>query len=91
MLDRDRLRMGRLRLRLTQQRLGELIGQDQAYVSRLERGGLTEITVTTLERIADVLGVSTDYLLKRKSTGRQGMAIDEDDEEAPRRRVAVGA
>lgn len=81
MLDRDRLRMGRLRLRLTQQRLGELIGQDQAYVSRLERGGLTEITVTTLERIADVLGVSTDYLLKRKSSGRKGRVLDEDDED----------
>ena len=66
MLDRDRLRMSRLRLRLTQERLGKEIGQDQSYVSRLERGDFTEITVTTLERLADALQVSTDYLLGRK-------------------------
>jgi transcriptional regulator with XRE-family HTH domain len=66
MLDRDRLRMARLRLRLTQERLGKEIGQDQSYVSRLERGDFTEITVTTLERLADALQVSTDYLLGRE-------------------------
>ena len=51
--------------------LGDEIGQDQSYVSRLERGELTEITVTTLERLADVLRVSTDYLLGRKVKTRQ--------------------
>jgi transcriptional regulator with XRE-family HTH domain len=66
MLDRERLRLQRLKLRLTQQQLGQLIGQDQGYVSRLERGEVTEITVRTLGRIADVLHVSTDYLLGRK-------------------------
>ena len=67
MLDRDRLRMSRLQLRLTQERLGKEIGQDQSYVSRLERGDFTEITVTTLERLADALQVSTDYLLGRQA------------------------
>ena len=70
MLDRDRLRMARLELRLTQDSLGKAIGQDQSYVSRLERGDFTEITVTTLERLADALEVSTDYLLKRDSPKR---------------------
>jgi hypothetical protein len=32
----------------------------------LERGDFTEITVTTLERLADALQVSTDYLLGRE-------------------------
>jgi len=68
MLDRDRVRMARLGLRLTQERLGKEIGQDQAYVSRLERGDFTDITVTTLERLADALQVSTDYLLGRQNT-----------------------
>ena len=57
--------MGRLRLRLSQKRLGELIGQDQAYVSRLERGHLPEISMTTLERLADALHVSMDFLAGR--------------------------
>jgi transcriptional regulator with XRE-family HTH domain len=65
MLDADRIRLCRLKLRLSQQRLGALVGQDQAYISRLERGGITDITVRTLERLADVLGVSADYLLGR--------------------------
>jgi transcriptional regulator with XRE-family HTH domain len=70
MLDKDRLRMARLKLRLTQDSLGKAIGQDQSYVSRLERGEFTEITVTTLERLADVLQVSTDYLLRRDKAKR---------------------
>jgi transcriptional regulator with XRE-family HTH domain len=79
MFDRDRLRMRRLKLRLSQQQLGQMIGHDQGYVSRLERGEIADITVRTLARLADALRVSTDYLLGR---------TDEDDEEAPRRRVA---
>jgi len=65
MLDRDRLRMARLRIRMSQERLGEAIGTDQSYISKVERGLITEITVTTLVRLADVLGVSTDYLVGR--------------------------
>jgi transcriptional regulator with XRE-family HTH domain len=65
MLDRDCLRLARLRLRLTQHQLGHVVGQDQSYISKLERGTITEITVSTLEHLADALGVSTDVLLGR--------------------------
>ena len=65
-LDKERVRLRRLQLRISQQRLGEMIGQDQGYVSRLERGEITDITVRTLARLADALRVSTDYLLGRK-------------------------
>jgi transcriptional regulator with XRE-family HTH domain len=65
-LDRERLRLRRLKLRLSQQQLGTTIGHDQGYVSRLERGEITDITVRTLARLADALRVSTDYLLGRK-------------------------
>jgi transcriptional regulator with XRE-family HTH domain len=58
--------MARLRLRLSQETLGRAIGQDQSYVSKLERGDLLDITINTLERLADVLRVSTDYLLRRE-------------------------
>ena len=67
MLDRDRLRLARLRLRMSQESLGKAIGLDQQYISKLERGAITEITVTTLVRIADVLEVSMDYLAGRTS------------------------
>ena len=75
MLDRNCLRMARLRLRLSQESLGKAIGQDQSYVSKLERGELTEITITTLERLADVLGVSADTLLGRKDKDSEHIPI----------------
>jgi ribosome-binding protein aMBF1 (putative translation factor) len=62
----QRVRMRRLRLRLSQEQLGSQIGHDQGYVSRLERGEIADITVRTLARLADALRVSTDYLLGRK-------------------------
>jgi transcriptional regulator with XRE-family HTH domain len=83
MLDRDRLRMARLQGRLTQERLGKAIGQDQSYVSRLERGDFTEITVTTLERLANALHVSTDYLLGRQETSHLGQTDDHTPPRAP--------
>ena len=65
MLDADRVRIRRLKKRLSQKDLGEAIGQDQSYVSRLEQGKLGNITVDTLEKLADRMEVSTDYLLRR--------------------------
>ena len=64
-LDRERLRLRRLQLHLSQQQLGSKIGHDQGYVSRLERGEITEITVRTLARLADALDLSIEYLLHR--------------------------
>jgi transcriptional regulator with XRE-family HTH domain len=78
----ERLRMRRLKLRLSQQRLGKMIGHDQGYISRLERGEITDITVRTLARLADALCVSTDYLLGRK---------DDDEDEVSSRAVAAMA
>ena len=37
MIQSDRLRQARQRARLSQQQLGALIGQDQQYISKLER------------------------------------------------------
>ena len=68
MLDIERVRLKRLMLRLSQKRLGKLIGQDQAYVSRLERGHFPE-SMTTLERLADALHVSMDFLAGRTDKG----------------------
>jgi transcriptional regulator with XRE-family HTH domain len=65
MLHSERLRMRRLKLRLSQRTLGKKIGLDQAYISKLERGQLEGMTVQTLESLADALGVSPNYLLGR--------------------------
>ena len=65
MLDTARIRLRRLELRLTQKELGTRIGQDQAYISRLERGQYMDITVSMLERLARELHVSVDALLTK--------------------------
>jgi transcriptional regulator with XRE-family HTH domain len=65
MLDPERIRLRRHTLRLSQAVLGKRIGQDQAYISRLEQGKTTSMTIGTLERLADALGTSADYLLGR--------------------------
>jgi transcriptional regulator with XRE-family HTH domain len=84
MLDRDRLRMARLRLRLSQESLGKAIGLDQSYISKIERGELQDITIITLERLADALHVSTDYLL-----GRQDTTVPAPPRKRPRPRTAA--
>ena len=66
MIRGDRLRNARQRVEMSQQRLGELVGQDQQYISKLEREVLPGMTVETLERLCDALEVSTDHLLGRE-------------------------
>lgn len=68
MLLPNRVRMNRLEARLSQRQLGEKSGADQTHISRIERGERAAITVQTLVKLADVLGVSTDYLLGREPT-----------------------
>jgi transcriptional regulator with XRE-family HTH domain len=74
MFDGRYVRKRRRALDLSQRALAQAIGQDQAYISKLEGGHLSGITIQTLERLADALGVSTDYLLGRVK------AKDEDEE-----------
>ena len=68
------------------QALGEAIGQDQAYMSRVENKIITDVTAETLARIARVLEVPMEHLvtldaaetgeaqLKRKSSRRKPAA-----------------
>lgn len=75
MLQRERLRTLRLKHQLSQGALGQRIGKDGQYVSKLERGVLAGLTAETLERLADVLGCTTDYLLGRTARQEAG-ALD---------------
>lgn len=51
----------------SQEELAARIGLDQAYISRLEAGKLN-ITVSTLQLIADALGVVPSQLLEERVT-----------------------
>jgi transcriptional regulator with XRE-family HTH domain len=74
---RQRIRQIRVEKGVSQVRLGELTGLDQAYVSRLENG-TAEGTPSQLYAIAKALGVGIAYLYgetdekgENRSTGRQ--------------------
>ena len=66
MLQRQRIFELRTQKGLSQEGLGRLVGKPGTYISKLERGVLTSMSTTTLERLADALRCSTDYLLGRE-------------------------
>lgn len=59
----DNIRRIRLEKGLTQIELSKKLKVDRSYVSNVEQGKKNP-TLTTIEKIANVLGVSTDELLK---------------------------
>jgi len=67
MIQRKRLFELRAQQGLSQEGLGKLVGKPGSYISKLERGVLTSMNTTTLERLADALKCSTDYLLGRET------------------------
>ena len=71
MIKGERLRDVRQQRQWTQEYLGKVIGQDGQYISKLERGVLPGMTVEILERLADTLRCSTDYLLGREPAPAQ--------------------
>jgi transcriptional regulator with XRE-family HTH domain len=58
-----RIREERLKLKLTQEQLAESIDVSNSYVGQIERGERS-VTLDTLVRIVNRLGVTVDYLLK---------------------------
>ena len=87
MLDVDRIRLRRLELRLSQKALGEAIGQDQAYMSRVENGIITDVTAETLARIARVLKVPMEQLINLDAAEEEveASAGNQRPRQAPRR------
>ena len=70
MLDGERIRHLRTHHAFSQTALGRVIGKDAQYVSKLERGILTNVTTETLEHLAEALDCSTDYVLGRTDDPR---------------------
>ena len=62
----DRIRLARARVRMTQAELARRIGISTTAMNAIE-GGDTDPRASRIRAIADVLEVSTDYLLGRKS------------------------
>lgn len=61
----DNIRNARQTENLSQRELAEMLGVHQTYVSMIERG-LNTPTVELLDRMADIFGCSTDWLLGRE-------------------------
>lgn len=64
----EAVKRARLRQNLTQEQLGERIGVQRAQISRIERG--YSISIPTMSRVFQALGVTTAYLDLGKSLGR---------------------
>lgn len=69
----DRIRVKRAELRLTQTQLGNAVGVAQTIVSRWENG-LGEPRNGQLIRLAETLGVTTDWLLTGRDTARPSLS-----------------
>ena len=65
-----RLRQARLKKKLSQKRLAELLDMDQAHISRAENGE-RGLTAEQLRMAAKVLDVTSDYLLGVDLSDRQ--------------------
>src|SRR2546429_5820521 len=59
----ERVLIWRRRRNLTQQALAEAVGIAKNTIARLEQGGITDLRGQVIARLAQALGVSTDYLL----------------------------
>jgi len=58
----ERIRRHRVRLRMTQGELGDLVGLSTNWISAIEAGH-ADPKASRLKALAQELGVSTDYLL----------------------------
>jgi transcriptional regulator with XRE-family HTH domain len=88
----DRIRKARRRCGLSGAELARLIDIARQHLHAIETNKTLDPGALLVEKIAEKLDVSADYLLSGRRTPRRSLAeLDEDDEEAPRRRVAVGA
>ena len=66
----ERIHIIRRRRGLTSKDLAKKVGTGRTTISRLENNSKPQVSFDVLFRIADVLGVSLDYLTGRKDTER---------------------
>lgn len=76
-----RIREKRRAMGMTMKELGRLVGVSEAAISHYETGR-REPDPGMLKRIADVLGVTTDYLLSRESNSPKWVKVESSVNEA---------
>ena len=59
----EKVHLWRKRRKMTQKQLAEKITINPISLSKIERGVVTELEASTLRKLAQALGVKTDYLL----------------------------
>ena len=59
----ERIKYLRLLADMSQEELGNRIGVQRAAINKYEKGGVTNIPITTIEKIAKVFDVSPTYLV----------------------------
>lgn len=67
----DRIRVARARLRVSQAELARKIGISTTAMNAIESGG-ADPRASRITKIAEALGVSTDYLLGHKTKDEEG-------------------
>lgn len=72
----NRIREERRRLNLTQAQLAEDIDISDTYMGAIERGERS-LTLDTLERLVNRLGVTIDYLLADSIPGNDSVIIEQ--------------
>lgn len=65
-----RIRDERLKLHLTQEKLGKEVNLSTAYIGQIERGERS-LTLDNLEILANRLGTSIDYLVSESLTNKE--------------------
>jgi transcriptional regulator with XRE-family HTH domain len=74
----ERVLVLRRRMALSQHGLADKAGVDVMTISRLERGDKKRLEVEPLARLAEALGVTTDYLLGRDTPKRRRSKLEEE-------------
>ena len=74
----QRIKIARIKNRITQTRLAERIGISTTALSQIESDETTNPHLSTVIALADALGVSIDYLVGRKENDRETEPADAD-------------
>ncbi len=72
----ERIREERLRLHLTQAQLAEAVDISDTYMGAIERGERS-LTLATLVRLVNRLGVSVDYMLSDSVSDNDSNILDQ--------------
>jgi len=90
----ERIREERLKLKLTQAQLAEAIDISDTYMGAIERGERS-LTLDTLVRLVNRLGVTVDYLLSDSVTDSDSNIMEQfkqivDGQPLERKQMAIG-